>query len=391
MKTRTGLIHHGLQKITAQGLGVNTPVHRASTIVSPDFATYLGRFEDDRVYNDVVYGAVGTRNAFALAEAVAALEGGFKTVVTSSGLSACTVALAALLKQGDHILVTDTVYGPTRLYCDEVLGRFGVEVEYFEPTIDAAIAERIKANTAVIFLEAPGSLTFEMHDLTAISTAARAAGVITVMDNTWATPLYFKPLENQIDVSVQAGTKYLAGHSDLVIGLITVADEKLHRAIANHARYLGDVAGPDDCYLALRGLRTMSLRLEQQYQSAQQVVEWLFQRAEVKSVLYPPHPSDPGHALWKRDFDGGSSLFGLVLHCEDIDAIGRFVDALEYFQIGSSWGGFESLVAANMPPLGRQLIKWESVPCLLRFHIGLEDPQDLIDDLAGALKQLPGS
>jgi len=384
MKTKTELIHRGRQNIDKKGLGVNVPVHRASTIVSSDFKSYLTRF--DELYDEVIYSAFGTRNAFALAEAVATLEGGYKTVVTSSGLSACTIALGALLKHGDHLLVTDSVYGPTRSYCDRVLKRFGVEVEYFDPlAADADIVGLIKPETAVIFLEAPGSLTFEMQNLEVITDAARAADVLTVIDNTWATPLYFKPLENNIDVSVQAGTKYLAGHSDLVIGLITTAGKEHHQVVADHARNLGDVAGPDDCYLALRGLRTMDLRLQQQYSAAFEIADWLHQREEVKRVLYPPHPSDRGHQLWRKQFSGGSSLFGLLLHCEDFDAIGRFVDHLKYFQIGSSWGGFESLVAANVPPLERVFDRWESEVCVLRFHIGLEDPADLIDDLANAL------
>lgn len=391
MKTKTALIHCGRQAITEKGLGINIPVHRASTIVSPDFASYLGRFDEGRVYDHVVYGAVGTRNARALAESITELEGGVGTVVTASGLSACTVTLGALLKPGDHLLITDSVYGPTRDYCDRVLGKYGIEVEYYEPTIDESIASLIKANTALIFLEAPGSLTFEMQNIAAICKAAQSAGVLTAIDNTWATPIYYKPLEEGIDVSIQAGTKYVAGHSDLVIGLVCTADKNLYKTLADHARLLGDVAGPDDCYLALRGLRTMPLRLEQQFSSAQQVVDWLVQRDEVRSVLYPPHPSDPGHALWKKHFTGGSSLFGLILHNTNLESIGRFVDQLVYFQIGSSWGGFESLVVANIPPLNRALGKCESEACLLRFHIGLEDPIDLIDDLEQALAHVSGA
>lgn len=389
MKIKTALIHRGRQPTTRDGFGINVPVHRASTIVSPDFSSYLNRFQDERVYDQVVYGAVGTRNAHALAEAISALEGGAGTVVTASGLSACTVALGALLKAGDHLLITDSVYGPTRAYCDHVLGKYGVEVEYYEPTIDKAIGSLIKANTALIFLEAPGSLTFEMQNINAITAAASTAGVMTAIDNTWATPLYFKPLEQNIDVSIQAGTKYVAGHSDLVIGLVSAADKAVYKTIADHARLLGDVAGPDDCYLALRGLRTMPLRLTQQFNTAMEVVSWLYQREEVKSVFYPPHVSDAGHALWRKYFSGGSSLFGLLLHNRNIDSIGKFVDQLEYFQIGSSWGGFESLVAANIPPLDRSGERWASEVCLLRFHIGLEDPADLIDDLAQALVHVP--
>jgi len=388
MKTKTGLVHLGRQKIDAVGLGVNVPVHRASTIVSTDMGSYLDRFKNDRVYTDVTYGAKGTLNAFALAEAVAALENGVGTVVTSSGLSACTVALGALLSHKSHLLIADTVYGPTRDYCDQVLRRYGVEVEYYCPDIGGDIASLTKPETALIFLEAPGSLTFEMQDIGAITKFAKGAGVITMIDNTWASPLYCQPLELGVDVSIQAGTKYVAGHSDLVIGLITSNTEQLHRKIADHAMILGDVAGPDDCYLALRGLRTMAVRLEQQYASTKTIVEWLHKQKEVKRLLYPPHATDVGHRLWQQYFSGGSSLFGLIFHCDDTDKIARFVDALQYFQIGSSWGGFESLVAVNLPPLDRLFTRWESETCLLRVHVGLEDTDDLIDDLQQALVQL---
>ena len=389
MKIKTALIHRGRQSITQKGLGINVPVHRASTIVSPDFTSYLARFDDERIYDQVVYGATGTRNVHALAEVVTELEGGVGTVVTVSGLSACTVTLGALLQQGDHLLITDSVYGPTRDYCDRVLGKYGVEVEYYNPTIDGSISSLIRSNTALIYLEAPGSLTFEMQNIEAITSAAQNAGVLTAIDNTWATPLYFKPLEAGIDISIQAGTKYIAGHSDLVIGLVSAADKNLYKTIADHARLLGDTAGPDDCYLALRGLRTMPLRLQQQFKSTQEIVSWLYQLEEVKAVLYPPHPSDPGHAVWKKHFSGGSGLFGLLLQNSDLKSIGRFVDQLKYFQIGSSWGGFESLVAAQIPPLNRAGDKWQSEVCLLRFHIGLEDPADLIDDLTQALEHVP--
>ncbi len=387
MKHDTQLVHLGRRKAEHEGT-VNLPVHRASTILSPDLKSYLGRFDGDRRFETVTYGANGTQNARALASAVAAIEGGHGTVVTASGLSAVTMALSALLGQGDHVLVTDSVYGPTRRFCNDLLSRYGIETTYYDPGIGSAIDTLFRDNTRLVYLEAPGSLTFEMQDVAAIAEAARSRGILVAMDNTWATPLYFKPLAHGADVSIQAGTKYLAGHSDLVIGVITSASETLHQRIADHVMTFGDVAGPDDCYLALRGMRTMGVRLRRQYESACRIAAWLAQQPAVVRVLYPPLESDPGHALWKRDFGGGASLFGVALHSTDLDAVARMVDGLALFQIGSSWGGFESLVAVNRMPLPRAVIPWTETPFLLRFHIGLEDPDDLIEDLAAGLQRL---
>ena len=260
MKDETRLVSAGRGRVEAEGT-VNLPVYRASTILFPDIDSYLRRFEDGRAYRAITYGANGTHNARALAETVAALEGGGRTVVTASGLSAITMALSAVASSGDHVLVTDSVYGPTRRFCLEVLARWGVETTFYDPAAGADIAGLFRDNTRLVFLEAPGSLTFEMQDVPAITGAARAAGILTAMDNTWATPLFFKPLAHGVDVSIQAGTKYFAGHSDLVIGLVTVADEALHRRLADTVMAFGEVSGPDDCYLALRGLRTLSVRI----------------------------------------------------------------------------------------------------------------------------------
>lgn len=387
MKPTTKLVYFGRGATELEGT-VNLPVYRASTIVSPNLHSYIHRFDDDRRYESITYGAHGTQNARALAQAVAALESGYKTVVTASGLSAVTMTLSALLSSGDHVLVTDAVYGPTRNFCQNVLTRYGVEVSFFDPGLGAEIVSQCRENTRLIFLEVPGSLTFEMQDIPGIARAARQRGALVVMDNTWATPLYFKPLEHGVDVSIQAGTKYIAGHADLVIGLVTTRDEACYRGIADQVMAFGDTAGPDDCYLALRGLRTLAVRLERQSRSAIQVASWLEQRPEVKRVLYPALPTDPGHALWKRDFGGAASLFGLALHTTDQTAVERMVDALELFRIGSSWGGYESLVAFNHMPVPRDVIPWTETPFLLRIHIGLEDPTDLIADLETAFKNL---
>ena len=387
MKQDTRLIALGRAPVRAQG-PVNLPVHRASTILSEHLDGYVHRFDGDNRYDNVTYGATGTQNSRALAEAVAAIEGGHRTVVTGTGLSAVTMAVSAVVRAGDHVLVPDSVYGPTRRFCAEILSRYGVETSFYDPAIGAGIAQAMRANTRLVYTEAPGSLTFEMQDVPAIAKAARERGALVAMDNTWATPMFFRPLEHGVDISIQAGTKYLAGHSDLVIGMITTATDGLFRTIADQAFAFGDTASPDDCFLALRGMRSLSVRLKRQSESAMRIARWLDARPEVKRVLYPALESDPGHALWKRDFEGASSLFGLAMHTTDEAAIARMVNGLELFRIGSSWGGYESLVAYNRMPIPRAVIPWTETPSLLRIHIGLEDPDDLVADLEAGLGRL---
>ncbi|NKC15649.1 MAG: cystathionine beta-lyase [Gammaproteobacteria bacterium] len=387
MKNDTKLIHLGRGEPGQEGT-VNLPIHRASTIVYSNVASYLSRFDGERRYRAITYGANGTHNARALADAVSELEGGYGTVVTGTGLSAITMTLAALTRSGDHILVTDSVYGPTRKFCDTVLTRYRVETTYYPPAAD--ISGLLRPNTKLVFTEAPGSLTFEMQDIPAITESVHAHGALVVMDNTWGTPLFFKPIEHGVDVSIQAGTKYIAGHSDLVIGMITADDEAIYRQLFDATRSFGDVAGPDDCYLALRGFRTLGVRLRQQQENALIVAQWLHDRDEVEQVLYPPLPSDPGHAIWQRDFAGAASVFGVTLKTADSSAIEAMVNHLGLFQIGSSWGGYESLVAVNKTPLERAHVHWDHVPLLLRLHVGLEDPGDLIADLEAGFERLNG-
>ena len=387
MKEDTKLVHLGRGPSSFEGT-VNLPVYRASTILSTDMDSYIHRFDDEKNFTDITYGARGTQNSRALGEAIADLEGGHGTIVTTSGLSAISVTLGALVSAGDHILISDSVYGPTRTFCNQVLSRYGVTTEYYSPDIGDAIAELIQKNTRLVFMEAPGSLTFEMQDIPGITRAAKEKGVLTVMDNTWATPVFFRPLEHGVDISIQAGTKYIAGHSDLVIGMVTSARETTHKMMVSHAQNLGDAASPDDCYLALRGLRTLSVRLYRQQESTLKVAAWLADQPQVYRVLYPALPGDPGHALWKRDFKGASSLFGLAMHSEDETAVKAMADSLRYFQIGSSWGGYESLIAFNHMPVARERVSWTEKPFMLRVHIGLEDPEDLIADLTQGLARI---
>ena len=387
MKEDTKLVHLGRGPSSFEGT-VNLPVYRASTILSTDMDSYIHRFDDEKNFTDITYGARGTQNSRALGEAIADLEGGHGTIVTTSGLSAISVTLGALVSAGDHILISDSVYGPTRTFCNQVLSRYGVTTEYYSPDIGDAIAELIQKNTRLVLMEAPGSLTFEMQDIPGITRAAKEKGVLTVMDNTWATPVFFRPLEHGVDISIQAGTKYIAGHSDLVIGMVTSARETTHKMMVSHAQNLGDAASPDDCYLALRGLRTLSVRLYRQQESTLKVAAWLADQPQVYRVLYPALPGDPGHALWKRDFKGASSLFGLAMHSEDETAVKAMADSLQYFQIGSSWGGYESLIAFNHMPVARERVPWTEKPFMLRVHIGLEDPEDLIADLTQGLARI---
>ena len=387
MKEDTKLVHLGRGPSSFEGT-VNLPVYRASTILSADMDSYIHRFDDEKNFTDITYGARGTQNSRALGEAISDLEGGHGTIVTTSGLSAISVTLGALVSAGDHILISDSVYGPTRTFCNQVLSRYGVTTEYYSPDIGDAIAELIQKNTRLVFMEAPGSLTFEMQDIPGITRAAKEKDVLTVMDNTWATPVFFRPLEHGVDISIQAGTKYIAGHSDLVIGMVTSSSEATHRMLVSHAHNLGDAASPDDCYLALRGLRTLSVRLYRQQESTLKVASWLADQPQVYRVLYPALADDPGHALWKRDFKGASSLFGLAMLSEDETAVKAMADSLKYFQIGSSWGGYESLIAFNHMPVARERVSWTEKPFMLRVHIGLEDPEDLIADLAQGLARI---
>jgi cystathionine beta-lyase len=354
-------------------------------VLFPDVRSYEARDPDN--FKAMRYGTHGTPTTFALEEAVAELEGGHAAVALPSGIAAIVVALAAFVKTGDHILVVDSVYGPTRNFCDRRLKPFGVEVEYYDPLIAHGIAALIRPNTTVVFCEAPGSLTFEMQDIPAIAAVARAKGIPVLADNTWGTPYFFDSFQHGVDVSIHAATKYIAGHSDALVGVIVTNQQywlKVRRAVADY----GYCVSPDDCYLALRGLRTIGVRMKHQQQSALKVARWLQSRPQVMRVLYPALESDPGHALWKRDFTGAASLFGVVLRPVPWEAVAAMIDALELFGIGSSWGGYESLAIRVDVSKGRTATKWNPGGPLIRLHIGLEDPDDLIADLERAFARL---
>lgn len=365
---------------------VNTPVYRASTFVWESVAEQedFGRRMADPADHVIPYGRLGNPTTQALEDAVAELEGGFRGLIAPSGLAAISGALLASLEAGDHALIVDSCYWNTRKFCDLVLKRAGIEVTYYDPSIGAGIAALIRPNTRVVYVESPGSQTFEIQDVPAIAEAAHKAGAIVILDNTWATPLFFKPFDHGVDISIQAATKYIIGHSDAMLGLITTTKE-LYIPTRTVVRQLGYTAGGDDAYLGLRGLRTLDVRLRRHFENGVQVAEWLQGRSEVAQVLHPALPSFPGHALWKRDFTGASGLFSIVLKSFPKSAIDAFMDGLELFGMGASWGGYESLVK-------REALQRSAGPApegvVLRLHVGLEDPADLIADLAGGLDRL---
>jgi cysteine-S-conjugate beta-lyase len=379
MKKDTLLARTGRDPARYQGM-VNTPVFRTSTVIFPDRASYEGRGGDD--YKRVRYGLSGTPTTFAFEEAVARMEGGHAAVALPSGLAAIAVALWAYLKAGDHLLVPDPVYGPTRTFCDRRLKPNGIEVEYYDPLVGGGISKLIKANTRAVFCESPGSLTFEMQDVPAIAEAAHGKGIPVLADTTWGTPYFFRSFEKGVDVSIHAATKYIAGHSDVLSGVIVTNEAHwltVRRTVADY----GYGVSPDDCYLALRGFRTIGVRMKQQMANALRVATWLQARPEVKRVLYPALPGAAGHALWKRDFGGAASLFSIVLQPASEGQVTKLIDALTLFGIGSSWGGFESLAIASHQEIlrTRTATRWDSAEPVIRLHIGLEDPDDLIADL----------
>ncbi len=366
---------------------VNTPVLRASTILFESARDV--ELAEAHQFAGLSYGLHGVPTVTDFQAAIAELEGGHAALAVPSGLTATTLPLLALLDPGDHLLVTDSVYGPTRRFCNLHLQRLGVEVTYYDPLIGADAGALFQPNTKAIFCESPGSLTFEVQDISAIARVAHERGATVIIDNTWATPLFFRAFEHGVDVSVQAATKYIGGHSDVLLGAI-VANAATYPRLHRMWTDMGVTASGDDCFLGLRGLRTLAVRLERQQASAMAVATWLRERPEVAEVLYPALPGARGHELWKRDFTGASSLFGVVLEPVAEQRVAAMLDALELFGMGFSWGGFESLVIPTHPERSRTATAWRARGPCLRLAIGLEDPADLIADLESGLRQLAG-
>lgn len=379
MKDETKLVTAGRHPENHFG-AVNTPVFRTTTILHPT----LDVLENQK--QPYTYGRTATATTAGLAEAICELEGGAQTYLTPSGLSAVTTAILSYCGAGDHILMTDGSYAPSRIFCAKTLKRFGVETTFYDPLVSSSEIEALlRPNTKLVFLESPSSLTFEVQDLPAISSVCRPRGVVVIADNTWATPLYFKPLAKGADVSVIAATKYIGGHSDVSLGTITANEAHAAALRDTHAR-LGMCASPDDAYLAQRGLRTMAVRMQRQCQTGLALADWLAQQPQVARIFHPAREGDPGHGIWKRDFTGAAGLFGVELRPCSSEALAAMFDGFKLFGMGFSWGGYESLIVTSHPQ--RTASKFKANGPVLRISAGLENAEDLIRDLAEGLKRL---
>jgi cystathionine beta-lyase len=356
---------------------VNTPVYRASTILYPDLAAIKANTQP------YTYGRRGTPTTQSFDDAISSLEGAARTCSVTSGIQAIGLAILSVCGSGDHLLIVDSCYEPTRILCDRTLRRLGIETTYYAPSDD--ITPHLKPNTRAVFCESPGSLTFEVQDVPAIVKAAHTHGASVLMDNTWATPIFFQPLQHGVDLSIQAATKYVGGHADVMLGYVAANESHATRLHQVHGD-MGLFASGDDCFLGLRGLRTLAIRLARHQQTGLTLARWLQARPEVARILHPGLESDPGHVLWKRDFSGACGLFGLVLKPAREAAVAAFVDGLQHFGIGYSWGGFESLIVPAH--IKRTAKPFAAEGTVLRIHAGLEDAGDLIADLEKGLQRL---
>lgn len=380
----TCLVRSGRDPARFSGM-VNTPVFRGSTVL----ASSLEEWESRKAPGNPMasYGRFGTPTTRSLEEALAQLEGGHRSLVFPSGLAACAHALLACVRAGDHVLLTDSVYGPTRAFADTVLKRFGVEVEYFDPLIGGGIRSQLRRNTRAVFLESPGSWTFEMQDVPAIAMEAHRAGALVLMDSTWASPLFYRPFQHGVDVSIQSATKYIVGHSDALLGAAT-ANARAWPVLQAGTHAFGQIAGPDDVYLALRGLRTLSVRLRQHWENGVRLAQSLLEQPLIERVLHPALPGDPGYPIWRRDYLGASGLFAIALRPVGRRALSGLFERLQLFGIGLSWGGFESLALPCEPQLVRAVHPVPYRGPIIRLHAGLESAQDLIDDMRAAFRYM---
>lgn len=378
----TKVVHSGRKPHDCYGF-VNPPVYRGSTVLFPTVEKLWKRDQE------FTYGRSSTPTVKALEEAIAEVEGGVATALAASGYQAVSMAIFAFVESGDHILVADSVYQPTRKFCDHLLSKLGVETTYYDPLVGEKIEALLRPNTRIIFTESPGSQTFEVQDIPAIARVAKKRDLWLLLDNTWASPLYFKPFEHGVDVSIQAATKYIVGHADAMLGAVT-SNARAARHIARAKELLGICPGSEETYLGMRGLRTLATRLAQHQRSALDMARWLEGRPEVARVLHPGLPSHPQHDLWKRDFVGASGLFSVILKPVEKPALAAMLDGLKLFGMGFSWGGYESLVIPFDPTGYRSATRWEAEGPALRFHIGLEDIDDLKADLEAGFQRLAG-
>jgi cysteine-S-conjugate beta-lyase len=380
---RSKLIH---PQVTApEGFRSLVPAtYRGSTTLLESAADVSDDWDQKRVRYS--YGLYGTPTTFELAARIADLEGGGQCFITQGGQASIALIYLACVSAGGHVLVPESVYGPSRDLSQRLLAKLGIEIEYYDPLIGADIRKLVRSNTQLIWCESPGSVTMEVQDVPAITAVARELGVTTALDNTYAAGVYFDAFAHGIDITMQALTKYIGGHSDVLLGSVTVRDEKLYQAIGDARQLLGFGASPDDCSLALRGLQTLAVRLNQLEASTLQIAQWLSEQPEIDRILHPAFPSCPGHEFWKRDFTGSSSVFSMVFQPQfGIPTLTKFVDALKLFKLGYSWGGVTSLV---MPRFGLNRKYRSYGDSLVRLNVGLEDPQDLIADLASGFDVL---
>lgn len=381
MKEDTRLTCKGRDPASNHGI-INPPVYHASTVIFPTVQE-LRNYEQHKIR----YGRSGTPTSFALEELVCDLEGGYGAKLTPSGLNAIATALLCYTAAGDHILLADSVYHPTKGFCADVLSRFNIEITYYDPLIGGDIKQLIKPNTKLIFTESPGSLTFEVQDIPAIAEAAHARDCIVMLDNTWSAGVYFKPFAHGVDVSIQAATKYIGGHADAMMGVI-IANQQHWPVLEKGHRRLGVCAAPDDIYLTLRGARSLKVRLAQHQKNALELAHWLSTRPEVARIIHPALPGCPGHDIWRRDFTGSSGLFSIVLNPYDRKKTDAMLNSLKLFAMGYSWGGYESLIVPFNPKATREHIDWPDKGQALRIHAGLEDIEDLKADLEAGFGHL---
>lgn len=374
---QTKLIHVGRDPHAHHGV-VNPPIYRASTILHPTLDAWEKAWQPG--FTGYRYGRRETPTSRGVESAICELYGGDRCVAVCSGMTAISLAMLGLCKAGDHILVTDSVYGPTRIFCDEILPQYGVSTEYYDPAIGSDISKLLRPETSLVYTESPGSLTFEIQDIPAIVNAVKQHGVKVISDNTWATALYFNPLDHGVDVVVEAATKYISGHSDVLMGVI-VGRGDIAQQIYSKAKMMGMCCGSEELYSAQRGLRTMALRLKQSGNTGFKIAEWLANRPEVARVFHPAFPNSPGHGIWMRDFVGCSGLFSFQLYPVPKAAVAAFYDNLSLFGIGASWGGYESLVMPANPVDIRTAVSWDAQGALIRLYTGLEDVMDLLNDL----------
>lgn len=369
---------------------VAAPVYHASTILFQDYEELRAREDAPLDRQHLYYGRMGLPTARALEDAICELDDSVGAVLTPSGVASITDILACFLVPGDHLLMVDSVYGPTRNFCRNALAARGVETEFYDPLVGAAIADLIRENTRLIFMESPGSASFEVQDVPAITAQAKARGVLTAIDNTWATPLLFNPLTCGVDLAMQSGTKYLNGHADCLFGVTTSRDAELLMRLRRYTLSTGSHLSGDDAMLALRGLRTLPIRLAAHDRAAREVATWLEGHDEVSRILHPAWPDCPGHEIFLRDFSGANGLFGILLRTGDEVGLKAFIDALRLFGLGYSWGGFESLCLPMHPVRSTSTVESTKEECFMRLHIGLESPEDLIADLAQAFDAMRG-